>query len=136
MQTNKLYEVTKRIKVHTKPLVTYDIVLTGKFIRETKEWFIFDNFNVKKSVITSIKEKDDEETARKRLDNKTEYCYAVTCECLDKSDMILLEECYRNIDDAIAFIKARRDNPKQEHDNLFVWRGEFIYKIRPLKLSL
>lgn len=57
MNVGSLYEVTKRIKVHTKPLVMCDVILTGKFEKETKMLFVFDNFRVRKNVIVSIKEK-------------------------------------------------------------------------------
>lgn len=57
MNVGSLYEVTKRIKVHTKPLVTCDVILTGKFEKETKMLFVFDNFRVRKSVVIAIKEK-------------------------------------------------------------------------------
>ena len=56
MEVNKLYEVTKRIKIHTKPLVICNVVLTGKFKKETDSMFIFDNFRVTKSVLLSIKD--------------------------------------------------------------------------------
>ena len=56
MEVNKLYEVTKRIKIHTKPLVICNVVLTGKFKKETDSMFIFDNFRVNKRVVISIKE--------------------------------------------------------------------------------
>ena len=56
MEVNKLYEVTKRIKLHTKSLVMCNVVLTGKFKKETKTMFVFDNFRVNKSIVISIKE--------------------------------------------------------------------------------
>ena len=67
MEVNKLYEVTKRIKIHTKPLRTCDVILTGKFKKETKKCFVFDNFRVDKMVITSIKEVQSD-TVNKRSD--------------------------------------------------------------------
>ena len=67
MEVNKLYEVTKRIKIHTKPLITCDVILTGKFKKETKKYFVFDNFRVDKSVLISIKEVQSD-TANKRSD--------------------------------------------------------------------
>jgi hypothetical protein len=57
MNIGQSYEIIKRIKVHTKPLVTCDVILTGKFEKETKMLFVFDNFKVRKNVIVSIKEK-------------------------------------------------------------------------------
>ncbi len=57
MNIGQSYEITKRIKVHTKPLVTCDVILTGKFEKETKMLFVFDNFKVRKNAIVSIKEK-------------------------------------------------------------------------------
>lgn len=56
METNKIYEVRKRIKIHTKPLVTCDVPLSGRFDKETESYLIFDNFRVKKDVVVSIKE--------------------------------------------------------------------------------
>ena len=56
MKPDKVYEVIKRIKLHTKPLVISDVVLTGKFKKETNTQLVFDKFRVKKSVVVSIKE--------------------------------------------------------------------------------
>lgn len=55
MEVDRNYKVKKRIKIHTKPLVTCDVTLSGRFEKETKSYLIFDNFRVKKDVVISIK---------------------------------------------------------------------------------
>ena len=54
MQPNKTYTVTKKIKLHTKPLVECVVPMTGVFVKETDKWLIFRGFKVKKSVIQNI----------------------------------------------------------------------------------
>ena len=58
MTRGKEYEVTKRIKLHTKPLVEEEIVKTGLFLKETDKSFIFDDFKVSKSTVIKIEETD------------------------------------------------------------------------------
>ena len=53
---NKTYTVTKKIKIHTKPLREVAVPLTGVFIKETAHSLIFRSFRVKKSVVVSIEE--------------------------------------------------------------------------------
>lgn len=54
MTPNKTYTVTKRIKIHTKPLAEIDVPMTGLFVKETDAYYIFRGFKVRKSVVTSI----------------------------------------------------------------------------------
>lgn len=61
---------------------------------------------------------------------KFEYCYVVTSENLDGSDVRLSGECYHDANDAIEFIKNRSDHPKKE--NPFIWRGKYVYKVHVL----
>lgn len=51
---NKQYTVTKKIKIHTKPLVECVVLMTGVFVKETDKYLIFCGFKVKKSVIQNI----------------------------------------------------------------------------------
>ena len=53
----KEYEVMKRIKIHTSPLRMADVVFCGTFMRETKEWLLFDSCRARESNIVSIREK-------------------------------------------------------------------------------
>ena len=54
MQPNETYTVTKKIKLHTKPLKECVVSMTGVFVKETDKWLIFRGFKVKKSVIQNI----------------------------------------------------------------------------------
>ena len=56
MQAGKIYKVTKRIKLHTKPLYEADIPLTGHYVRESQNFYIFDTFKVKKANVIKIVE--------------------------------------------------------------------------------
>jgi len=56
MKAGKVYEITKRIKLHTKPLYEADIMLTGRYVRESQNWYIFDRFKVKKANVIKIVE--------------------------------------------------------------------------------
>ena len=56
MTSNKLYKVTKRIKLHTKPLREALTVQEGIFIRETAANYIFNNFWARKSNVVKIEE--------------------------------------------------------------------------------
>lgn len=56
MIVGKTYTVIKEVKIHTQPTIIAKITQEGKFIRETKTCYTFDNFRVKKSNIISIKE--------------------------------------------------------------------------------
>lgn len=54
MVSGKTYRVIKRVKIHTKPLVEADVVLTGRFLKETPKQFLFNGFRVFKDKIISI----------------------------------------------------------------------------------
>ncbi len=56
MIPNKNYEIMKRIKVHTSPLREVDVVQVGRFVKETKKSYMFDNFRVKKELVIHIEE--------------------------------------------------------------------------------
>ena len=62
MTSGKTYRITKRIKLHTKPLYEADITLTGRYVRESQNFYIFDTFKVKKANVIKIVE-----TAQSRL---------------------------------------------------------------------
>lgn len=57
MTTGTRYLITKRIKLHTKPLRFANITLEGAFKYATDGWYCFNGFRVKKSVVIEIKEK-------------------------------------------------------------------------------
>ena len=44
MQSGKIYRITKRIKLHTKPLYEANVTVIGRYIRESEKWYIFDTF--------------------------------------------------------------------------------------------
>jgi hypothetical protein len=56
MVVNKRYAITKRIKIHTKPLVEVNVVQEGIFDHETKTSFCFKGFCVRKSCVLFIEE--------------------------------------------------------------------------------
>ena len=58
MQAGKIYKVTKRIKLHTKPLYEADITVIGRYVRENEKWYIFDTFKCKKDNVIEIKEEN------------------------------------------------------------------------------
>jgi hypothetical protein len=53
------YKVTKKIKLHTNPLVEAKIVESGVFKKETSKIYIFDGFKVNKANVTMIEEVDE-----------------------------------------------------------------------------
>ena len=55
-KSGKIYRITKRIKLHTKPLYEADITLTGRYVRESQNFYIFDTFKVKKANAIKIVE--------------------------------------------------------------------------------
>lgn len=55
-KSGKIYRITKRIKLHTKPLYEADITLTGRYVRESQNFYIFDTFKVKKANVIKIVE--------------------------------------------------------------------------------
>ena len=65
MLPNKEYEVIRRVKIHTSPLIEADIVTVGKFQKETKQCYIFDGFRVSKRCVTRIKEIEEVKTMTK-----------------------------------------------------------------------
>jgi hypothetical protein len=54
MEYGKLYRVTKRIKIHTKPLAEVNVVNIGKFLKETPKQIVFSGFRAKKENIVLI----------------------------------------------------------------------------------
>ena len=56
MTKGKGYEVTKKIKLHTKPLREEEITKEGVFMKETAKSYIFDNFWVSKSTVIKTEE--------------------------------------------------------------------------------
>ena len=59
MQPNKTYTVTKKIKIHTSPLVEVVIPQTGLFVKQTDSYYIFRGFKVRKNCVVSIKEEKE-----------------------------------------------------------------------------
>ena len=55
MTKRGIYQITKRIKLHTKPTVYANISLVGTFKYDTNGWCYFDEFKVKKENIIDIK---------------------------------------------------------------------------------
>lgn len=58
MQSGKIYRITKRIKLHTKPLYEANVTVIGQCIRESEKCYIFDTFRCKKDNIIEIKEEN------------------------------------------------------------------------------
>lgn len=56
MKRNKKYLVTKKIKIHTSPLIEVEVVKQGRFLKETSKYYIFDSFRVQKQVVVKIEE--------------------------------------------------------------------------------
>lgn len=54
--TGKQYCVTKKIKLHTKPLFEVEVTRQGTFKKETKTYYIFDDFRVRKCNVILLKE--------------------------------------------------------------------------------
>ena len=57
MTAGNQYEVTRVIKLHTKPLRTGEIIKTGVFVKETAKRYIFDNFQVSKTTVIKIEKR-------------------------------------------------------------------------------
>lgn len=55
MTSRGKYQITKRIKLHTKPIRYADIPLVGTFKYDTDNWYCFDEFRVKKANVVEIK---------------------------------------------------------------------------------
>lgn len=56
MIESKLYNITIKIKVHTKPLREVVYEKTGAFLKETSTNYIFDSFRVRKANVIKIQE--------------------------------------------------------------------------------
>ena len=56
MTQGRKYEITKQIKLHTKPLYVGEIVQKGTFVQETEHHYFFDRFRVRKANIVRIRE--------------------------------------------------------------------------------
>ena len=61
MTCNKNYKVTKKIKLHTKPLVEAEITNEGMFLKETENFYCFDGFRVNKETLVKVEECEAEE---------------------------------------------------------------------------
>ena len=59
MQPNKMYTVTKKIKIHTQPLREVITSQTGAFVKETASYLIFRSFKVHKACVVDIKEEEN-----------------------------------------------------------------------------
>jgi hypothetical protein len=57
MEIGKRYQVTKWIKIHTKPLRVVNVTLVGTFKYDTDSWYYFNEFKAKKSNVIEIKER-------------------------------------------------------------------------------
>lgn len=57
---NKPYSVTKKIKIHTKPLQEVFVTQTGIYVKETNSYFIFRGFKVRKLCVTQVQEVTEE----------------------------------------------------------------------------
>ena len=57
---NKTYSITKKIKIHTKPLTEVFVTQTGTFVKQTNSYFIFRGFKVRKSCVTQVQEVTEE----------------------------------------------------------------------------
>lgn len=57
LQRNSTYEVTKQIKLHTKPTRIAQIKQTGAFIGESEYYLFFHGFRVRKANVVSIFER-------------------------------------------------------------------------------
>ena len=54
MVVGEEYRVTKKIKIHTSPLVEVQITLQGTLQKESEVYYIFDNFKVRKLNVVKI----------------------------------------------------------------------------------
>ena len=63
------------------------------------------------------------------------YCYVVTCEKPDGSDVRISGACYHNFENALKFIEGRSDRPIKMR-NPMIWKSEtYTYKIHPLTFN-
>ena len=56
MTLKKRYKISAKIKTHTNPLCELTYEKIGILVKETKSFYFFDSFRVKKSTVTSIQE--------------------------------------------------------------------------------
>ena len=56
MTAGKKYKITKRIKIHTKPTYTVEVTQAGVFVKETEKYYVFNDFKVRKDVVTVIEQ--------------------------------------------------------------------------------
>lgn len=56
LQPNKMYTVTKKIKIHTKPLKVVIVPQTGLFVKQTESYLFFRGFRVRKDCVVQIEE--------------------------------------------------------------------------------
>ena len=56
MTYGKTYKITKRRKLHTKPLVEAEITNESVFLKETEKSYIFVGFQVRKSTVVKVEE--------------------------------------------------------------------------------
>ena len=59
MQPNKMYTVTKKIKLHTSPVREVVVPQTGAFAKETDDFLVFRGFRVRKACVVDIKEEEN-----------------------------------------------------------------------------
>lgn len=57
---NRKYTVSKKIKIHTKPLTYVVVSQTGVFVKETHSYLIFRSFKVSKQCVEQIQEANEE----------------------------------------------------------------------------
>lgn len=60
MESGKMYTITKKIKIHTKPLVEIVVPQTGLFVTETDKYFFFRGFKVRKDCVLYIENLEDQ----------------------------------------------------------------------------
>ena len=56
---NQTYTVTKKIKIHTKPLTEVCVTQTGIFVKHTNSYLIFRGYRVRKSCVIKIESTEE-----------------------------------------------------------------------------
>lgn len=56
MKHHAVYNITIKIKLHTSPLRELIYDKTGTFLGETKSYYVFEGFRVRKSTVVGIQE--------------------------------------------------------------------------------
>ena len=56
LKPNKPYRVTKKIKIHTKPLREVEVTQEGLFVKETHRELVFTGFRCRKDCIVKVEE--------------------------------------------------------------------------------